>query len=301
MSQIDFTGRVAIVTGAGGGLGRNHAIELAKRGAKVVVNDLGGSRDGAGSSTFAAAHVVEEIKAVGGEAVSNYDNVATPEGGERIVQTAIDAFGKVDILVNNAGILLDSTFAKMDEKNWDAVVAVHLKGTFCVTKPAFLHMRDQGYGRIVMTTSGAGLFGSFGQSNYASAKMAVVGLANVLKLEGAKYNVKTNVLSPVAGTRLTEDIVPPEIFRKMRVDFVTPVVLYMCSEECQDSGMIINAGLGYFSRSAMMTGQGVILSDGDRIPTPEEVKENWGRITSLENPRFLYQFAEMFNGLSPLY
>jgi len=301
MSQIDFTGRVAIVTGAGGGLGRNHAIELAKRGAKVVVNDLGGSRDGTGSSTFAADHVVEEIKGVGGEAVSNYDNVATPEGGERIVQTAIDAFGKVDILVNNAGILLDSTFSKMDEKNWDAVVAVHLKGTFCVTKPAFLHMRDRGYGRMVMTTSGAGLFGSFGQSNYASAKMAVVGLANVLKLEGAKYNIKTNVLSPVAGTRLTEDIVPPEIFRKMRVDFVTPAVLYMCSEKCQDSGMIINAGLGYFSRSAMMTGQGVILSDGDRIPTPEEVMENWGRITSLENPKFFHQFVEMFNGLSPLY
>ena len=300
MSQIDFTGRVAIVTGAGGGLGRNHAIELAKRGAKVVVNDLGGSRDGTGSSTFAADHVVEEIKGVGGEAVSNYDNVATPEGGERIVQTAIDAFGKVDILVNNAGILLDSTFSKMDEKNWDAVVAVHLKGTFCVTKPAFLHMRDRGYGRMVMTTSGAGLFGSFGQSNYASAKMAVVGLANVLKLEGAKYNIKTNVLSPVAGTRLTEDIVPPEIFRKMRVDFVTPAVLYMCSEKCQDSGMIINAGLGYFSRSAMMTGQGVILSDGDRIPTPEEVMENWGRITSLENPKFFHQFVEMFNGLSSL-
>jgi len=300
MSQIDFTGRVAIVTGAGGGLGRKHAIELAKRGAKVVVNDLGGSRDGAGSSTSAADHVVEEIKAVGGEAVSNYDNVATPEGGERIVQTAIDAFGKVDILVNNAGILLDSTFSKMDEKNWDAVVAVHLKGTFCVTKPAFLHMRDRGYGRMVMTTSGAGLFGSFGQSNYASAKMAVVGLANVLKLEGAKYNIKTNVLSPVAGTRLTEDIVPPEIFRKMRVDFVTPAVLYMCSEKCQDSGMIINAGLGYFSRSAMMTGQGVVLSDGDRIPTPEEVMENWGRITSLENPKFFHQFVEMFNGLSSL-
>lgn len=300
MSQIDFTGRVAIVTGAGGGLGRNHAIELAKRGVKVVVNDLGGARNGAGSSTFAADHVVEEIKAVGGEAVPNYANVATPEGGEKIVQTAIDAFGKVDILVNNAGIVLDSTFAKMDEKNWDAVVAVHLKGTFCVTKPAFLHMRDQGYGRIVMTTSGAGLFGNFGQTNYASAKMAVVGLVNVLKLEGAKYNIKTNVLSPVAGTRLTEDVVPPEIFKKMRVDFVTPAVLYMCAEQCQDSGMIINTGLGYFSRSAMMTGRGVILSDGDKIPTPEEIMENWGRITSLENPRFFYELAEMLNELSLL-
>jgi NAD(P)-dependent dehydrogenase (short-subunit alcohol dehydrogenase family) len=293
MSRIDFTGRVAIVTGAGGGLGRNHAIELAKRGAKVVVNDLGGSKTGVGSSSSAADNVVEEIRALGGEAVPNYDNIATPEGGENVVRTAIDAFGKVDILINNAGIVLDSTFAKMDEKNWDAVVAVHLKGTFCVTKPAFLHMTNQGYGRIVMTTSGSGLFGNFGQTNYASAKMGVVGFANVLKLEGAKYNIKTNVLAPIAGTRLTEDVVPPELFRRMRVDFVTPAVLYMCSEQCQDSGVIINAGLGYFSRSAMMTSKGVILSDGNKIPTPEEVMENWSRITSLENPRFFYQLAEM--------
>ena len=293
MSRINFTGRVAIVTGAGGGLGRNHAIELAKRGARVVVNDLGGSRDGMGSSPSAADHVVEEIKALGGEAVPNYDNVTTPEGGENIVQTAIDAFGKVDILINNAGILLDSTFAKMDEKKWDAVIAVHLKGTFCVTKPAFIHMIHQGYGRIVMTTSGSGLFGNFGQTNYASAKMGVAGFANVLKLEGAKYNIKTNVIAPIAGTRLTEDVVPPEIFKRMKVDFVTPAVLYMCSEQCQDSGVIINAGLGYFSRSAIMTGEGVILSDGNKIPTPEEVMENWNRITSLENPRFFNQLMEM--------
>jgi NAD(P)-dependent dehydrogenase (short-subunit alcohol dehydrogenase family) len=293
MSRIDFTGRVAIVTGAGGGLGRNYAIELAKRGAKVVVNDLGGSKAGVGSSSSAADHVVEEIKALGGEAVPNYDNVATTVGGENIVQTALDAFGKVDILINNAGILLDSTFAKMDEEKWDAVVAVHLKGAFCVTKPAFIHMTRQGYGRIVMTASASGLFGNFGQTNYASAKMGVVGLVNVLKLEGAKYNIKTNILAPMAGTRLTEDVVPPEIFRKMRVDFVTPAVLYMCSEQCQDSGVIINAGFGYFSRSAMMTGEGVILSDGNKIPTPEEVMENWSRITSLENPRFFFQLSEM--------
>jgi NAD(P)-dependent dehydrogenase (short-subunit alcohol dehydrogenase family) len=293
MSKIDFTGRTAIVTGAGGGLGRNYAIELAKRGAKVVVNDLGGSRDGVGSNKSAADHVVGEIKALGGEAVSNYDNVATPEGGENIVRAAIDAFGRVDILINNAGILLDSSFAKMDERKWDAVVAVHLKGTFCVTRPAFTHMMNQGYGRIVMTTSGSGLFGNFGQSNYASAKMGVVGLANVLKLEGAKQNVKTNVIVPIAGTRLTEDIVPPEIFKRMRLEFVTPAVLYMCSEQCQDSGVIINAGFGYFSRSAIMTGDGAFLSEGNKIPTPEEVMENWGRITSLKNPVFFNQLMEM--------
>jgi NAD(P)-dependent dehydrogenase (short-subunit alcohol dehydrogenase family) len=297
MAKINFTGKVAIVTGAGGGLGRDYSIELAKRGAKVVVNDLGGSKDGVGSSTFAANHVVEEIKAVGGEAVPSYDNVATPEGGENIVRTAIDTFGKVDILINNAGILLDSTFGKIDEKKWDAVFAVHLKGTFCVTKPAFIHMMQQGYGRIVMTTSGSGLFGNFGQTNYASAKMGVVGLANVLKLEGAKYNIKTNVIAPIAGTRLTEDVVPPEIFRKMGVEFVTPAVLYMCSEQCQDSGVIINAGLGYFSRSAIMTGEGVILSGADKVPTPEEVMENWSRVTSLENPMFFYQLTEMSSRL----
>jgi NAD(P)-dependent dehydrogenase (short-subunit alcohol dehydrogenase family) len=293
MSEIDFTGRVAVITGAGGGLGRNYSVELAKRGAKVVVNDLGGSRDGVGSSKSAADHVVEKIKTLGGEAVSNYDNVATPEGGESIVRAAIEAFGKVDILINNAGIVLDSTFAKTDERKWDAVIAVHLKGAYCVTRPAFIHMVNQGYGRIVMTTSGSGLFGNFGQSNYASAKMGVVGLANVLKLEGAKHNVKTNVIVPIAGTRLTEDIVPPEIFKRMRLEFVTPAVLYMCSEQCQDSGVIINAGFGYFSRSAIMTGDGAFLSDGNKIPTPEEVMENWGRITSLENPVFFNQLLEM--------
>ncbi len=181
MPKIDFTGRVAIVTGAGAGLGRCHALEFAKRGAKVVINDLGGARDGVGSSDAAANKVVEEIKALGGEAVPNYDNVATVEGGKGIVQTAIDAFGKVDILVNNAGILRDCTFHKMEEENWDAVVGVHLKGAYCVTKPAFINMRENGYGRIVMTTSGAGLFGNFGQANYSAAKAGIVGLTECVE------------------------------------------------------------------------------------------------------------------------
>ncbi|MCD6571505.1 MAG: SDR family oxidoreductase [Deltaproteobacteria bacterium] len=300
MSKIDFTGRVAIVTGAGAGLGRNHALELAKRGAKVVVNDLGGARDGTGSSDSAANKVVEEIKALGGEAVPNYDNVATVEGGENITKTAIDAFGKVDILINNAGILRDKSFAKMEEANWDAVGAVHLKGAYCVTRPAYINMRENGYGRIVMTTSGAGLFGNFGQTNYAAAKMGIVGLTNVLKLEGAKYNIKVNILAPVAATRLTEDVLPPPIFEKMKVEFVTPAVLYMCSEQCNDSGVIINAGLGYYSRSAMLTGPGAILSDGKKIPTPEEVMENWDKITSLEGPKYFDQLNEMFGEIGSL-
>jgi NAD(P)-dependent dehydrogenase (short-subunit alcohol dehydrogenase family) len=300
MSTIDFTGRVAIVTGAGAGLGRCHALELAKRGAKVVVNDLGGTRDGTGSDDSAANKVVEEIKALGGEAVPNYDNVATVAGGENIVKTAIDAFGKVDILINNAGILRDKSFIKMEEENWDGVMAVHLRGAYCVTKPAFINMRENGFGRIVMTTSGAGLFGNFGQSNYAAAKMGLIGLTNVLKLEGGKYNIKTNVLVPVAASRLTEDVLPPEFFEKMKPDFVTSAVLYMCSEQCEDSGMIINAALGYYSRSAIVTGPGAILSDGVKIPTPEEVMENWGKITSIENPQYFNQLPEMFSVLGPV-
>ncbi|HOO90030.1 MAG TPA: SDR family oxidoreductase [Syntrophales bacterium] len=300
MSKVDFTGRVAIVTGAGAGLGKCHAVEFAKRGAKVVVNDLGGTRDGVGSSDAAANKVVEEIKALGGEAVPNYDSVATVEGGKGIVQTAIDAFGKVDILVNNAGILRDSAFHKLEEENWDAVMAVHLKGAYCVTKPAFVNMRENGYGRIVMTTSGAGLFGNFGQANYASAKAGVAGLTNVLKLEGAKYNIKTNVLIPVAASRLTEDVLPPDLFAKLKPELITPLILYMCSEQCEDSGFMINAALGYFSRTAIMTGPGAILSDGVKVPTPEEVMENWEKITSLENPKFFNQVFDMFGELGPL-
>ncbi len=300
MSKIDFTGRVAIVTGAGAGLGRCYALELAKRGAKVVINDLGGTRDGVGSDSSAANKVVEEIKALGGQAVPNYDNVATVAGGANIVKTAVDAFGKVDILINNAGILRDKSFTKMEEENWDSVMNVHLKGAYCVSRPAFEVMRANNYGRIIMTTSGAGLFGNFGQSNYASAKMGLIGLTNVLKLEGAKYNVKTNVIVPVAASRLTEDVLPPEFFEKMKPDYIAPAVLYMCSEECQDSGMIINATLGYFSRTAVMTGPGAVLSDGKKIPTPEEVMENWSKITSLENPKYFGMLPEMFGVLAPV-
>lgn len=300
MAKIDFTGKTAIVTGAGAGLGRCYALELARRGARVVVNDLGGSRDGMGSDDSAANRVVAEIKALGGEAVPNYDSVATREGGENIVNAAISAFGRVDILINNAGILRDKTFTKMDEENWDAVMNVHLKGAYFVTRPAFENMKSNGYGRIVMTTSGAGLFGNFGQSNYASAKMGLVGLTNVLKIEGEKYNVRINVLAPIAASRLTQDVMPPEFFEKMKPDFVAPAVLYMCSEQCTDSGMIINAALGYFSRSAVLTGPGAILSDGKKIPTPEEVMKSWDKITSLDAPKYFKMLPEMFGELGPV-
>jgi NAD(P)-dependent dehydrogenase (short-subunit alcohol dehydrogenase family) len=282
-------------------LGRCYALELAKRGAKVVINDLGGTRDGVGSDSSAANKVVEEIKALGGQAVPNYDNVATVAGGANIVKTAVDAFGKVDILINNAGILRDKSFTKMEEENWDSVMNVHLKGAYCVSRPAFEVMRANNYGRIIMTTSGAGLFGNFGQSNYASAKMGLIGLTNVLKLEGAKYNVKTNVIVPVAASRLTEDVLPPEFFEKMKPDYIAPAVLYMCSEECQDSGMIINATLGYFSRTAILTGPGAILSKDGKIPSPEEVRDSWNTITSLESPKYFNQLPEMFGVLTPLF
>ena len=210
-----------MITGAGGGLGRIYALELAKRGAKVVVNDLGGARDGSGKgSSTPAQKVVEEIKAFGGTAVANYDNVASAEGGEKIIQSAIDAFGTVDILINNAGILRDKSFVKMEPENWKSVLDVHLNGAYNVSKPAFKVMREKGYGRIIMTTSAAGLYGNFGQTNYSSAKMGLVGLMNTLKLEGKKYNVLVNTVAPIAASRLTEDIMPPDLFEKMKPEFV---------------------------------------------------------------------------------
>jgi 3-hydroxy-3-methylglutaryl CoA synthase/NAD(P)-dependent dehydrogenase (short-subunit alcohol dehydrogenase family)/putative sterol carrier protein len=281
--QISFDGRVAIVTGAGAGLGRVYALALAKRGAKVVVNDLGGARDGSGGSSASPAEkVVSEIKDLGGEAVANYDNVATPEGGENIVKTALDTFGAVDILINNAGILRDKSFLKMEPDNWQAVLSVHLHGAYHVTRPAMVAMKEKGYGRIVMTTSGAGLYGNFGQTNYSAAKMGLVGLMNTLKLEGQKYNIKVNTIAPIAASRLTEDVMPPELFEKSKPEFVSPLVMFLASEACQESGSIFNVGMGYFNRAAIHTGPGVQLGDLDNLPTPEMIRENMDAINSLE-------------------
>jgi len=295
MSQaLRFDDRVAVITGAGGGLGRHYALELAKRGARVVVNDLGCSKHGEGSSPIPADEVVEEIKTLGGNVIASYDDVATIAGGKALVQRALDAFGKIDILINNAGIIRDGFFARMGEENWDAVLDVHLRGAFCVTAPAFKEMRKRSYGRIVMTTSGSGIFGNVGQANYASAKMGLVGLTNVLKLEGLKRNIKSNLVAPIAGTRLTRDVVTPELFDKMKLEYVTPVVLYLCSETCRDSGLIINAGFGHYSRSAMLTAPGVGLTDGHAIPTPEDVMDNWDRIMDLDKARIFNHFKDAF-------
>jgi NAD(P)-dependent dehydrogenase (short-subunit alcohol dehydrogenase family) len=290
MAKIDYKGRVAIVTGAGGGLGKTYALELAKRGAKVVVNDFGGSRDGTGGGNTMADDVVKEIKAAGGEAVANYDGVHTREGGANLVKQAIQAFGKVDIVINNAGILRDKSFTKMEEDLWDPVIAVHLKGAYNVTQPAFLNMRENGYGRIVMTTSGTGLFGNFGQTNYGAAKLGLVGLQNSLRIEGEKYNIKCNTIAPVAATRMTEDIMPPEITKKLSPEYVTPVVLYLCSEGCQDSGKIICAGAGVAQAAGIVVNDGVFL--GPDPSSPEAVAESWAKITEMKNLRPLANVTE---------
>ncbi len=280
MSDVRFDDRVAIVTGAGGGLGRAHALLLGSRGAKVVVNDLGGARDGTGSGSAMADQVAGEIRAGGGEAVPDYHGVDTAEGGEAIVKTALDAYGKVDILVNNAGILRDRAFHNLTEEDWDRVLAVHLKGAFCVTQPAFRVMRQNHYGRIVFTTSGAGLFGNFGQTNYSSAKMALVGLMNTLKMEGQKYSVLANTVSPMAASRLTQDILPPPMLEKLTPELVSPIVAYLCSEECTESGSVWSAGGGYFGRVALVEGKGVALDPSGEI-TVEQVRDNWGKIKDM--------------------
>jgi NAD(P)-dependent dehydrogenase (short-subunit alcohol dehydrogenase family)/acyl dehydratase/putative sterol carrier protein len=279
---IRFDGQVAVVTGAGGGLGRTYALELAKRGARVVINDLGGARDGSGASTHPADAVVQEIINAGGSAVANYDSVTSPDGAQNIVQTAIDHFGRLDILVNNAGILRDKSFAKMTPDMWRAVFDVHLQGAFNVTHPAFKVMRQQGYGRIIMTTSAAGLFGNFGQTNYGTAKMALVGFMNSLKLEGNKYDIKVNTVAPLATTRLTEDVLPPDFAAQLQPEFVTPLILYLCSEQCRVSGGVYNAGMGHYSRAAVVSGPGVWLGDGAAIPSPEEIATNWQAVISLK-------------------
>jgi NAD(P)-dependent dehydrogenase (short-subunit alcohol dehydrogenase family) len=290
---IRFDNRVAIITGAGAGIGRVYALEFAKRGAKVVVNDLGGAGDGSGSSAVPADSVVQEIKDLGGEAVASYDSVATPEGGESIVRTALDAFGQVDIVVNNAGILRNRSFVKLDPDAWQAVNAVHLFGAYCVTRPAFIRMREKGYGRVVMTTSVTGLYGDFGAAGYSSAKMGVVGLMNALKIEGAKYNIKVNAVAPVATTRLTEDILPPEMLDMLKPEYIAPLVLALCSERCADSGSIFNCGMGYYSRVAVLTGPGAVVGGGD-IPTPEQLVAQWDRISSMEGAKEYGHAAEQF-------
>jgi len=283
--ELRFDGKVAVVTGAGAGLGKTYALMLAQRGAKIVVNDLGGSRDGTGTSNSAADAVVAEIVQAGGEAVANYDSVATPEGGAAIVQKALDAFGRIDILINNAGILRDKSLSKLEPADWKAVRQVHLDGTYHATKPAFEAMRAQGFGRIVMTTSSAGLFGNFGQSNYAAAKLGIVGMMNTLELEGVKKDVLINTVAPVAATRLTEDVFPPDLLERSKPELVAALVLFLCSDRCKETGHVFNAGLGFFNRTAMISAPGIVLGGQTKAPTLEDIHRNFGAIDSLEGAK----------------
>jgi len=270
--------RVIVVTGAGGGLGREYALTLAREGASVVVNDLGGSRDGTGAGHNMADQVVQEIKDAGGRAVANYDSVAEPEGGENIVKTALEEFGKIDGIVSNAGILRDGTFHKMPFENWDAVLKVHLYGGYNVIRAAWPHFREQSYGRVVVATSTSGLFGNFGQTNYGAAKLGLVGLINTLALEGAKYNIHSNAVAPIAATRMTEDIMPKEVLEKLTPEFVAPVVAYLCTEENPDNGSVFVVGGGKVQHVALFGNEG---ANFDKPPTVQDVADQWGEITDL--------------------
>ncbi|MCI4673884.1 SDR family oxidoreductase [Candidatus Mycolicibacterium alkanivorans] len=270
--------RAIVVTGAGGGLGREYALTLACEGASVVVNDLGGSRDGTGAGHSMADQVVTEIKEAGGRAVANYDSVADADGAANIIKTAIDEFGRVDGVVSNAGILRDGTFHKMPFENWDAVIQVHLYGGYNVIRAAWPHFREQSYGRIVVATSTSGLFGNFGQANYSAAKLGLVGLINSLAQEGAKYNIKANAVAPIAATRMTEDILPPEVFKKLTPEYVAPVVGYLCSEEVPDSASVFIVGGGKVQRTALFQNEGVTF---DHVPTVDDVAAHWAQIDDL--------------------
>ncbi|AJE80448.1 short-chain dehydrogenase/reductase SDR [Streptomyces albus] len=272
-------GRVVVVTGAGGGLGRAYALLLARSGASVVVNDLGGARDGSGAGHSMADAVVAEIRALGGNAVANYDSVTTARGAAAIVGTAIEEFGALHGVVNNAGILRDAAFHKMADEQWDAVLEVHLAGGYHVTREAWPHFREQGFGRVVMATSTSGLYGNFGQSNYGTAKNALVGLVNTLALEGAKYNIRVNAVAPMAATRMTEDVAPAELLEKLAPEHIAPVVGHLLTEECEDSGTVLVAGGGQVHRVQLFQSKGVTFDD---VPTLQQVADRWKDITSMD-------------------
>ncbi|MDF1832023.1 MAG: SDR family oxidoreductase [Porticoccaceae bacterium] len=278
---LNYEGRVAIVTGSGGGLGRAHALLLASRGAKVVINDLGGDMQGRGTSgsNSPADKVVEEIKAAGGEAVANYDSVTD---GEKIVQTALDTYGKIDILINNAGILRDTSFHKMTEDDWDQVYNVHTKGAFKVTHAAWPHLREQQYGRLVFTASSSGVYGNFGQANYAMAKLGLFGLAQTLAQEGGKYNIKCNTIAPFAGSRMTETILEEKMVKALNPAFVSPLVGYLCHEDCPANGNLFELGGGWYSQVRWERSEGITLPLTEGISL-EQVVDNWGKITDFSS------------------
>ncbi|HUI26172.1 MAG TPA: SDR family oxidoreductase [Candidatus Kryptonia bacterium] len=280
MADIRYDNRVAVITGAGGGLGKTYALLLASRGAKIVVNDLGGKADGTGASHSMADVTVKEIRDQGGEAIANYDSVSTPEGGEAIIEAALDKFGRVDIVINNAGVLRDKTFAKLTPEELNVVLDVHLKGAFFVSQPAFRAMKTQNYGRFVFTASAAGLFGNFGQTNYGAAKMGLVGLSNVLAIEGAKNNILSNVIAPIAKTRMTEELLGP-LAEFVKPDLVTPLVAYLVSEQCETTHEIFSVGGGRYARIFIGLTPGWFAGK-NVVPSVEDVAEHLDQIRSTQ-------------------
>jgi len=287
--SLDFTDKVVIVTGAGGGLGKSHALGFARRGAKVVVNDLGGAMDGSGGSSEAAEAVVAEIKEAGGEAIANGSSVTDDAGVDNMIKQTMDAYGRIDVLVNNAGVLRDKSFAKMEIGDFTFVVDVHLFGTMKPTKAVWPIMKEQGYGRIMVTSSSSGLYGNFGQANYGAAKLGVVGFMNTLKLEGQKDNIHINALAPVAWTRMTENLMPAEMEDMLTPERVTPAVIFMCSEGAP-TGKIICAGAGAYTSAAIVETKGVYLGEN---PSAEDVAENWETISKIDDAaKALFQGGE---------
>jgi len=285
---IRFDGKVAIVTGAGGGLGRAHALHLAGLGAKVVVNDLGGALDGSGGSSEAADKVVAEIKAAGGEAIANGASVSDDAGVAHLVKQTMDAFGRIDVLIANAGILRDKSFGKMEIKDFEAVVNVHLMGTVKPAKAVWDIMKMQSYGRIVVTTSSTGLYGNFGQTNYGAAKMSLVGFMNSLKLEGAKDNIKVNAICPVAATRMTEHLMPPNVLEMLKPEYVSPAMAYLASEDAP-TGMILTAAAGAFAAAQMVETDGINLGHG---ATADDIAAHFGQITDWSSAKHYGQGGE---------
>lgn len=293
MANLMFSGRVAIVTGAGGGLGKAYALMFAERGASVVVNDLGGDIKGdGGSSSKAADLVVNEIKSKNGIAVSNYDSV---ENADSIIKTAIDNFGRIDILVNNAGILRDKSFLRTSDLDWDLIHRIHLRSSFLLTRAAWPYMQKSKFGRIIMTSSAAGIYGNFGQSNYSAAKLGLLGLSNTLAIEGAKYNIKSNTIAPLAKSRLTETVMPEELLANLKPEYVAPLVLYLCHESCEETGSIFEVGAGWIGKLRWQKSSGKLLLNQKKEFRPEDVRDNWNEISSFEKPIYHQTIGESTN------
>ncbi|MPQ86819.1 SDR family oxidoreductase [Pseudomonas sp. MAFF 730085] len=276
--SVQFKDKVVIVTGAGGGLGRAHALLFARHGAKVLVNDLGGSAQGEGANASAADRVVAEIREAGGIAEANHDSVTD---GDKIVQNALDVFGRIDVVVNNAGILRDKTFHKMDDSDWDLVYRVHVEGAYKVTRAAWPHLREQGYGRVIFTASTSGIYGNFGQANYGMAKLGLYGLTRTLALEGRKHNILVNAIAPTGGTRMTEGLIPPQVFERLKPELISPLVVYLGSEVCQETSGLFEVGGGWVGKTRWERSLGVGF-DPQAGFSADDVAAHWAQICDFE-------------------